>query len=119
MSFRMEPETDPQKVKMLVKAVGKEFLAHPEHGPKFIEPLKSQGVYMIDDDSAQVFRVKFKCKPRAQFVLRREIYHRLRVVFAENGIEFARRKVEVVSSDGDDVAKSLAAAAAPEQPKAQ
>ncbi|HSF94236.1 MAG TPA: mechanosensitive ion channel family protein [Thermohalobaculum sp.] len=119
MSFRMEPETDPKKVKKLVKEVGKEFLAHPEHGPKFIEPLKSQGVYMIDDDSAQVFRVKFKCKPRAQFVLRREIYHRLREVFAQNGIVFARRKVEVVSSDGDDVAGSLAAAAASEKPPAQ
>ncbi len=103
MSFRMEPDTDPKHVKKIVKEVGKEFLAHPEHGPKFIEPLKSQGVYMIDDDSAQVFRVKFKCKPRAQFVLRREIYHRLREVFAENGVHFARRKVEVVSSDGGDV----------------
>ncbi|MBK0397860.1 mechanosensitive ion channel [Limibaculum sp. M0105] len=97
MNFRMEPDTDPVKVKKLVKEVGKEFVAHPEHGPKFIEPLKSQGVYMIDDDSALVIRVKFKCRPRAQFVLRREIYHRLREVFAEHGIHLARRKVEVVS----------------------
>ncbi|HUS54554.1 MAG TPA: mechanosensitive ion channel family protein [Thermohalobaculum sp.] len=109
MSFRMEPETDPNQVKKLVKEIGKEFLAHPEHGPKFIEPLKSQGVHMIDDDSALVIRVKFKCKPRAQFVLRREIYHRLRVVFAENGVLFARRKVEVVSSDGDDMAAAAGA----------
>ena len=96
MSFRMEPETDPQKFKKLVKNVGKEFLAHPDHGPKFLEPLKSQGVYYVDDDSALVMRVKFKCKPRAQFVLRREIYHRLRAVFAENELYLARRKVEVV-----------------------
>jgi small-conductance mechanosensitive channel len=59
---------------------------------------------MIDDDSAVVIRVKFKCKPRAQFVLRREIYHRLRLVFAENGLHFARRKVEVVSADGEAAA---------------
>ncbi|MHA1530238.1 MAG: mechanosensitive ion channel protein, partial [Alphaproteobacteria bacterium] len=65
------------------------------------EPLKSQGVYMVDDDSALVFRVKFTCKPRMQFVLRREIYHRLREVFAEAGIRLARRKVEVVSADGN------------------
>jgi len=100
MSFRMEPDVDPEQVRKIVKEVGREFLAHPEHGPKFIEPLKSQGVYMIDDDSAQVFRVKFKCKPRAQFVLRREIYHRLREVFATHGIGFARRKVEVVGPEG-------------------
>ncbi len=113
MSFRMEPDVDPKKVKKLVKAVGAEFLEHPDHGPKFIEPLKSQGVYMIDDDSAQVFRVKFKCRPRAQFVLRREIYHRLREVFAENGIGFARRKVEVVSSGGES--HEELAAALPEE----
>ncbi|MEM9138233.1 MAG: hypothetical protein AAGB15_00255, partial [Pseudomonadota bacterium] len=46
-------------------------------------------------------RVKFKCKPRAQFVLRREIYHTLRALFAENGLHLARRKVEVVGPDGE------------------
>ncbi len=108
MSFRMEPETDPQRFKKLVKEVGKEFLAHPEHGPKFLEPLKSQGVYYVDDDSALVMRVKFKCKPRAQFVLRREIYHRLRAVFAENELYLARRKVEVVGAgEGDAQAKAV------------
>jgi small-conductance mechanosensitive channel len=96
MPFRMEPNTDPQLFKKLVKEVGKEFLAHPEHGPKFLEPLKSQGVFYVDDDSALVMRVKFKCKPRAQFVIRRE-------VFAENGLTMARRKVEVVGPDGEAV----------------
>ena len=103
MSFRMEPETDPQKFKKLVKGIGKEFMTHPEHGPKFIEPLKSQGVYYVDDDSALVMRVKFKCKPRAQFVLRREIYHRLREAFAEADLHLARRKVEVVGADGEKI----------------
>ena len=100
MMFRMEPDTDPQRLKKVVKKVGAEFMEHPVHGPKFIEPLKSQGVYYIDDDSALVIRLKFKCKPRAQFVLRRDIYHRMRVVFEEHGFKLARRKVEVVSSDG-------------------
>jgi small-conductance mechanosensitive channel len=114
MMFRMEPDTDPAKFKKLVKEVGKEFLAHPEHGPKFLEPLKSQGVYYVDDDSALVFRVKFKCKPRMQFVLRREIYHRLREVFAEAGIRLARRKVEVVSANDGEAEDSSAAAALPD-----
>ncbi len=115
MNFRMEPETDPQKVKKIVKEVGKELWANPEHGPKFIEPLKSQGVYMIDDDSALVIRVKFMCKPRAQFVLRREIYHRLREVFAERGVKLARRKVEVVSGD-KDLDETTLKGAVPEEP---
>jgi len=114
MMFRMEPDTDPVQFKKLVKEVGKEFSAHPEHGPKFLEPLKSQGVFYVDDDSALVFRVKFKCKPRMQFVLRREIYHRLREVFAEAGIRLARRKVEVVSADGSQPENSSAAAALPD-----
>ncbi|MGB0504562.1 MAG: mechanosensitive ion channel family protein [Pikeienuella sp.] len=112
MMFRLEPETDPQKVKKVVKKVGAEFMEHPDHGPKFIEPLKSQGVYFIDDDSALMIRVKFKCKPRAQFVLRREIYHRLRAVFAEQEIKFARRKIEVVGADGEPVKDPKLAAAA-------
>jgi moderate conductance mechanosensitive channel len=99
MQFRMEPETDPEAFRKLVKKIGQEFLAHPEHGGKFVEPLKSQGIYYVDDDSAPVMRVKFKCRPRAQFVLRREIYHRLRAAFAENGLRLARRKVEVVGPD--------------------
>lgn len=107
MNFRMEPDTDPKRLKKLVKSVGVEFLEHLEHGHKFIEPVKSQGVYMIDDDSALVFRVKFKCKPRQQFVLRREIYHRLREIFAENDLHLARRKVEVVSTGGNAPAPAL------------
>ncbi|MGB0928410.1 MAG: mechanosensitive ion channel family protein [Pikeienuella sp.] len=110
MMFRLEPDTDPQHVKKTVKKVGAEFMQHPDHGPKFIEPLKSQGVYFIDDDSALMIRVKFKCKPRAQFVLRREIYHRLRTVFAEQDIRFARRKIEVVGADGEPVADPKTAA---------
>ncbi len=114
MPFRLEPNTDPQHLKKVVKRVGAEFMEHPEHGPKFIEPLKSQGILSIDDDSALIMRVKFKCKPRAQFVLRRDIYHRLRAVFAEEGIEFARRKVEVVGPDGEQVDGSSAAALPPD-----
>ncbi len=103
MEFRLEPQTVPQQVKKVVKQVGAEFMEHPDHGPKFIEPLKSQGVKSIDDDSALIVRVKFKCLPRTQFVLRREIYHRLKIAFEENGIFFARRKIEVVGADGEPV----------------
>ena len=99
MSYRLEPDTDPAHVKKIVKRIGAEMLADPLHGAKFLEPLKSQGVFQIDDDSALVMRVKFKSKPRMQFVLRREIYHRMRAAFAEAGIKFARTKVEVVSAD--------------------
>jgi hypothetical protein len=47
------------------------------------------------DDSAMILRVKFRCIPGEQFVLRREVYHRLQKAFKEKGIEFADRKVTV------------------------
>ncbi|MEH6633773.1 MAG: mechanosensitive ion channel family protein [Halopseudomonas aestusnigri] len=116
MPFRLEPETDPKHVKRVVKEVSKAFLKDPEHGPKFLEPLKSQGILSIADDSALIMRVKFKCKPRAQFILRREIYHKLRSVFAKEGIEFARRKVEVVGhNDVKEKVGKTSAVALPEQ----
>ena len=59
--------------------------------------------------------VKFKCKPRAQFVLRRDIYHRMRVVFEEQGFKLARRKVEVVSADDKPLIEQEKAAAVPEE----
>ncbi|MEM6761720.1 MAG: mechanosensitive ion channel family protein, partial [Pseudomonadota bacterium] len=111
MSFRLEPDTEPQLVKKVVKRVSAELSVDPEHGPKFIEPLKSQGVYAIDDDSALVIRVKFKSRPRAQFVIRREVYHRLQKAFADADIKFARRKVEVVASPGAKSEEASQAAA--------
>ena len=94
MTFRIPFDTDIDKVKKLMKAVGAEMMADPDLGPKLIEPLKSQGVTEIDD-SALIIRVKFMCLPREQFVLRREAYKRIKACFEANGIEFARRKVEV------------------------
>ncbi|MEO1091550.1 MAG: mechanosensitive ion channel family protein [Pseudomonadota bacterium] len=92
--FRLPFDTDIEQVRKLVKQVGKELLADPEHGPKFLEPLKSQGVREIDD-SALIIGTKFRCRPREQFVLRRVIYHRLTQAFARHGIRLATRRVEV------------------------
>lgn len=96
LDFRMEPDTDPAQVKRIVKAVGAEVAADPELGSRLLEPPKSQGVSMIDEDSALVIRVKFRCRPGAQWALRREVYHRLTKAFAENGVRTARRRIEVV-----------------------
>lgn len=110
MAFRMDPSTDPEVLRKLVKGIGRELMEHPEHGRKFLEPLKSQGVTMVDDDASLVIRVKFKCKPGTQFVLRREVYHRLTAAFAARGLQMARRTVEVVAPPGSPV-DTLAAAA--------
>jgi small-conductance mechanosensitive channel len=76
-----------------------------------VRDIFSDAFFLIDDDSALVIRVKFKCRPRTQFVLCREIHHALRALFAENGIRLARLKVEVVTEGRD---AETAAAALPD-----
>ncbi len=61
-----------------------------------------------------ILRVKFMAKPGEQFVLRRELLHRIRAAFEQEGIQFANREVTVhVTGDADDEkTKEVAAAAA-------
>ncbi|WP_271270430.1 mechanosensitive ion channel family protein [Aliamphritea hakodatensis] len=94
LRFRVPHDTDINKVKKLFKNLGKELLDHPLIGKDFIEPFKSQGVLEVDE-VGMVIRGKFTCKPGGQFMIRKEVYAQVQRVFAENGIEFARRKVEV------------------------
>jgi small-conductance mechanosensitive channel len=56
--------------------------------------LKSQGILEFGP-SALILRVKFKCKPREQFVLRRIANERIQQEFAKVGIEFAFPTVTV------------------------
>ena len=94
MEFRVPTNTDINKVKKIFKQIGVEMIEHPDLGPDFLEPFKSQGVKAIED-SAIIVRGKFMSKPGRQFMLRKELYSRVQQAFQENGIEFAHRKVAV------------------------
>ena len=61
-----------------------------------------------------ILRVKFMARPGEQFVLRRELLHRIRTAFAGEGVQFANREVTVHVAGGgaDDPAVREAAAAA-------
>jgi len=99
LPFLVPHHTDINKVKKLFKALGKELLAHPELGKDFIEPFKSQGVQSVDE-VGMLIRGKFTCKPGCQFMIRKQVYLRVQQIFAENNIEFAKRKVEVQLPEG-------------------
>ena len=99
LPFLVPHNTDIKKVKKLFKVLGKELLAHPELGKDFIEPFKSQGVQSVDE-VGMVIRGKFTCKPGCQFMIRKQVYLRVQEIFAENNIEFAKRKVEVELPEG-------------------
>ncbi len=94
LDIRVSFDTDPDVVRKIVKKINKEIRKEEEIGNVLLSDIKSSGVRGMDD-SAMILRVKFKCIPGEQFVLRREVYHRLQKAFKEKGIEFADRKVTV------------------------
>ncbi|MEM7170901.1 MAG: mechanosensitive ion channel family protein [Pseudomonadota bacterium] len=118
LQFRVTYDTDVNKVKKIFKRLGQELMDDEILGPKFIEPLKSQGVLAMED-SAMILRAKFMAVPGEQFMIRKEVYTRVQQAFHENGIKFAHRRVTVdlppqidpESEQGKSIAEAAAAAA--------
>lgn len=108
LPLRVTYDTDVEKVRKIVKTLGSELLAHPEIGHLFLEPLKSQGVYTMED-SAMIVRVKFMTRPGDQFQVRKVVYQRIRELFEQAGIRFAHREVTVRLA-GEPVERPLTAA---------
>jgi small-conductance mechanosensitive channel len=119
LKFTVPFDTDPNKVKKIFKKIGQELMENPLFEGDILQPFKSQGVADIND-VGMVIRGKFMAKPGKQFMIRKEIYNKVKAAFAENGIDFARREVRVALDDGDhgeelseaDKSKVLGAAAA-------
>ncbi len=99
LPLRLTYDTDVEKVRKLVKKLGQRLLEHEVIGHMFIQPLKSQGVYAMED-SAMIIRVKFMTKPGDQFIARKVIYAEIRELFEREGIQFAHREVTVRLADG-------------------
>ena len=114
LPLRLTYDTDVEKVRKLIKTLGQELLDHPVIGGAFLDPLKSQGVYQMED-SAMIVRVKFMTRPGEQFVVRKLVYQRIREMFEREGIKFAHREVTVrVTGDpeGQPVSEGAREAAA-------
>ena len=94
LTLRLTYDTDPERVRKLIKKLGQEMMEDPVLGPMFLQPLKSQGVIEMED-SAQIMRVKFMTRPGDQWGLRRVVFARLHDLFEEHGIRFASREVVV------------------------
>jgi len=100
LEMRVPSDTDMEKLRKIVKKVGQSMMEEPEFRENMLQPVKSQGVYRMDDDGAFIIRVKFMSKPGEQFVMRREVFRRIQEAFAENGIHFAPKRVMVDSGRG-------------------
>ncbi len=94
LPLRLTYDTDPEKVRKLVKKLGIELMSDPELGDNFLQPLKSQGVIEMQD-SAMIFRVKFMTKPGDQWTIRKRVYQEIRDLFNREGIQFANKEVTV------------------------
>jgi small-conductance mechanosensitive channel len=118
LQFRVTYDTDMTKVKKIFRKIGEELAADPELGPTFLQPFKFQGVKAMEETGI-LFRGKFMAVPGTQFQARKVIFERVQKAFAENGIEFAQRRVQVnlpagQEADKDAVARAAAAAIAAE-----
>ena len=108
--------TDLDKVKKVLKQIGKELSANPEFASDILEPLKMQGVEQFGDFAIKV-RLKMKTLPNKQFGIRRRAYAMMQKAFAENGIQFAFPTVQVAggAEGAAAAAASRALSAAPAQ----
>ena len=117
LPLRVTYDTDVERLRKLIKKLGQELLQDPELGPKFLQPLKSQGVIQMED-SAMIVRVKFMTRPGDQWGLRTKVFAHIRELFEREGIKFAHREVTVRIADQDpgrplqDVEREAVAAAA-------
>ncbi len=113
LKFTVPFDTDVNKVKKLFKQIGKDIMEAP-YAEDIIQTFKSQGVYDVNDVGI-IVRGKFMAKPGKQWMIRKDVYARVQKIFAENGIEFARREVRVKMPDaeeGQDSTGTTGAAAA-------
>ncbi len=110
-------DTDIDKVRKIIKKVGRAMLEDEEFGQDFIQPVKSQGVREITG-SVMVIRVKFTAQPGTQFVIQREAFRRITEALVAKGIHYAHRKVivelpqEAQRSTPEETKKVLEAGAA-------
>ncbi len=120
LPVRVTYDTPVSKLSRVVKALSKELLTDEDIGHMFLEPLKSQGVYQMED-SAMVIRLKFKTRPDDQFVVKRVVYAKIREAFEREGIHFAHRNVTVFIGNPEalrpgETPPGAATAAPPTQP---
>lgn len=106
LPLRVTYDTDPERVRKLIKNLGLELLEDPLIGQDFIQPLKSQGVIEMQD-SAMIIRVKFMTKPGGQWMTRKRVLQDIRALFEREGIKFAHREVTVRLADTDNKVADL------------
>ena len=94
MEFKVTYDTDLAKVKKIFRRIGEELSKDPELAPGFIQPFKFQGVKAMEETGI-IVRGKFMAVPGTQFQIRKQVFERVQKAFADEGISFAQRRVQV------------------------
>jgi small-conductance mechanosensitive channel len=107
-------DTDVNKIKKIMKRINKEVREDPALDALLLDDIKSQGVKSIEQYGLRM-RVKFMTVPGGQWSIRKIVYDKMREIFKEEGIEFARPTVGVHVPEGSELTpeeiKDLSAAA--------
>lgn len=106
LEFLVAFDSDLLTAKKIVKQINAELAADPEMGESLLQPIKFQGVRRMDQYGL-VVGVKFTAKPGEQWLLRREVYQRVRDGFHKAGIEFARPQIMVRAPDGTPLSQDV------------
>jgi moderate conductance mechanosensitive channel len=123
MEFKVTYDTDLAKVKRIFRRIGEELSKDAELAPGFIQPFKFQGVKAMEETGITV-RGKFMAVPGTQFQIRKSVFERVQKAFADEGISFAQRRVQVDLPPGldldeptkDTISRAAAAALATDTP---
>jgi small-conductance mechanosensitive channel len=93
-TFTVTYDTDVEKARKLLKQIGKDLAADPDLAPWILEPMKMQSIGDFGDYGLQL-KVKMKCRPGGQYMVRKKAYPLIKQKFDENGIEFAFPTVRI------------------------
>jgi len=77
----------PDTVIAAIKEVAQTMMDDPAWRPKLLEPLEVLGLDKFDD-SAVLYRVRYRTLPIEQWTVKREFQRRLKIDFDRRGIEF-------------------------------
>lgn len=111
LEFMVAFDSDLIKAKKLIKEINVELMNDPELGAPLLQPIKFQGVRRMEQYGI-VVGVKFTARPGEQWVLRREVFQRVRDAFHKAGIAFARPQVIVQVPGSEHVSDAALEAAA-------
>jgi small-conductance mechanosensitive channel len=89
---------DPDDVADVLRRIGRELQADPQHGPNILEPLEVLGVDTFEGSSVTL-KIRIKTLPLKQWDVGREMRRRIRKTLAGKGVKIPFQHVAVYFGD--------------------